>query len=195
MSKGITLTELLIALGIIALISVFAIPKVLETASQDAVRRKREMTDQTIQNVIAAYGQLRANQRPDANTTFSDITPYMHYIAVDTTTLIDGEPTQGSRDCGWPNIYCLKMPQGGLFFTGSDRDFNGTDSTNALTALYDPDGEYSGSTSGPGKAILIFVYYNGKVKTWCCVDPNTTNSWATYNPDTNKSPEWWHNEY
>ena len=159
-SQGFTLAELLIALTILGEISAFTIPKIL-SAQQNQTNMAK--TKEAIGMVSAAYQQLQLSGTVTSATTADSITPYLNYVAMDTSgSLIDDSPTFTSRTCnaGGP---CLRLHNAAVLQYESGTSFAGTGSGNVLFYFIDPDGVYSGSSSGNNKSVRITVYYNGRI--------------------------------
>jgi len=185
--SAFTLAELLIALLILGVIATFTIPKVLQSQQDSqwnsSAKEVAGMFTQA-QQILSSKGLLNANTRRE------DFTPYFNYVRVVTTGLVDGRQTQGSDDCSTMPL-CLQLHNGGiLYFINPNVSFSSTLSTGAISFNFDPDGQYSGSTNGPGKAVLFFLYYDGRVRTYGTIDPNTCPSNACYNPTPSEDPPW-----
>lgn len=188
--RGFTLAELLIALTILAEIATFAIPKIL-TSQQN--RQYNAEAKEVIAMVAAAYQQYQLNNTVTSSFGIKDITQYMNYVAIDTTTTIDLWQTKGTESCGAYSGICLRLHTGAyLKYWPADDTFGGTASTNAVPFLIDPDGKVTdGTTNGPGKSVYVWLYTNGRI-----VDNGNTLSGTTYtggNPpvaDPSTVPPW-----
>jgi prepilin-type N-terminal cleavage/methylation domain-containing protein len=181
---GFTLAELLIALAILGEIATFTIPKIISSQQNG---QKQAVTKELIAMVSGAYQQLSLKEGVTANTDFNDLLPYINYIAVDTTSIIDDYHTSTFEDCSATD--CLKFANGAIV-KYSPSTFGGTATTNAIYITIDPDGQYSGSTTGNGKGIRIFLYYNGRITSNAYILPNTCNSSNCRNPNLNADPPW-----
>lgn len=166
MRKGFTLAELLIALAILGLIAVFTIPKVLVAQQDEAKKAKAKEVASAISGALQAFKL----ENTLTNTTGpGHLTPYLNYVAVDTSSTVDAlNTTATSYSCA--TARCLKMHQGGVLLYWND-SFCGTTTTNAISFLYDPDGTYSGSTTGTGKAIGFLLYADGRLQTYAYYGP------------------------
>jgi prepilin-type N-terminal cleavage/methylation domain-containing protein len=161
--QGFTLSELLITLAVLGLIAAFTVPKMLSNSqtSQYEVRAK-----DTIAMITGAYGMYVQKSTLTANTTPGDLTPYMNFIAVDTTSPIDWAQTQASGNCKSTEP-CLVLHNGGRLVLYKTISFGGTSSTNVILFSFDPDGRVTdGTTNGPGKALQLFLYYDGRIGTY-----------------------------
>jgi prepilin-type N-terminal cleavage/methylation domain-containing protein len=158
---GFTLAELLICLTILGVIATFTIPKVL--AAQQGTSW-RATAKEAAAALSEAYTIYRLATPPTANTSTSDIAPYLNYVRLATSGTIDHVTGQTSLDCATAVPGCLRLHNGGTLFPGGSR-FGNTNPTNYIHFHFDPDGRYSNSTTGPGKAISILLYYNGRVAT------------------------------
>ena len=70
--------------------------------------------------------------------------------------------------------------------------FGGTNSDNAIFYVFDPDGVYSGTTNGPGKALGIALYYDGKIRTTGNYVNPTYSSDGVRSSDSTLDPDWFH---
>jgi prepilin-type N-terminal cleavage/methylation domain-containing protein len=158
---GFTLAELLICLMILGVVATFTIPKVL--MAQQGTTWKAEAKEAAAA-LSEAYTIYRLRTPPTANTSTSDIAPYLNYVKLTTSGNVDHVTGQTSLDCSLAVPGCLQLHNGGVLFPGGSR-FGNTNPTNYIHFHFDPDGRYSNSTSGPGKAVSILLYYNGRVAT------------------------------
>jgi hypothetical protein len=81
----------------------------------------------------------------------------MNYVSI-TNNMIDQIPGSGMRDCSTNGDFCLVLHNGAVLDFPSDNSFGGTKSTNAINFYLDPDGQYSGTTTGPGKSIMFYLF-------------------------------------
>ena len=178
---GFTLAELLIALAILGVIATFTIPKIL-TSSEDS--RYRSVAKESIAMVSGAYNTYKLNRTPSSTTSFGNLTAYMNYIATDTATTIDSNGGgAGTIPCS--NWYCLKLHNGAYIYD-INSNFGGSSATNAMVFYLDPDGRVSSKRS-----VLVYLYYDGKVRTWASIEPNTdVGALGTFNPTPSADPTW-----
>lgn len=188
-TRAFTLAELLIALAILGVIATFSIPKVLQS-QQDA--SYKAIAKEAAGAIAEAYTVYRGQNTPTANTKAIDILQNLNYVKIETTCLFDEIPTGDVADCAAANIRCYRLHNGAILETVDWQEFGGTATTNAIFFYLDPDGKYSGSPTGPGKSVGIFLYFNGRLTNWGNVLPNTNNNtgWGPYNPDPAKDPAW-----
>lgn len=149
---GFTLAELLIALSILGVIATFTIPKIL--ASQQT-QQYNAVAKENIGAMISAYQQLKTNGLLSTSTTYGAFTPYLNYVAADTSGIwsMDSVPTMGTITCNASNYACLKMHNGSMIGYRVDVSFGGSNTTNAIHFVIDPDGRVTdGTTNGPGKS-------------------------------------------
>lgn len=158
---GFTLAELLIALGILGVIATFTIPKVL--GAQQSIAWSAEAKEAT-GAISAAFALYKQTNTPDANTSTTQLASYFNYVKLDTTSLMDHVTGQSSLDCQYAVPGCLVLHNGGYLYPGGST-FGQVLSNNYIHFHFDPDGRYSGSTTGTGKAISILLYFNGRVTT------------------------------
>lgn len=105
---GFTLAELLIALAILGVFATFTIPKIL-TAQQNS--QKSAAAKEVIAAVSAAYQSYTYTSGTYGGMTFGNITPYLNYVAVDTTSSMDAHVgANANYTCS--GRLCLKMHTG-----------------------------------------------------------------------------------
>jgi prepilin-type N-terminal cleavage/methylation domain-containing protein len=186
--NAFTIAELLIALVILAVIATFTIPKVLSSQQNSSWNAS---TKEIMAAVTNARSILQANGLLNANTRMADITPYLNYVSVDTTSVIDQQYNAATVSLDCSTASCLKFANGGVMRYSANAYFAGTDTTNALWFEFDPDGRVTdGTTNGAGKAINFRIYYNGKVRTRGTIDMQTCNSAVCLDPDTTYDAPW-----
>jgi prepilin-type N-terminal cleavage/methylation domain-containing protein len=180
---GFTLAELLIALAILGVIATFTIPKVLQSQADSKYKAIAKET-------AAAVSQAYQNYRQNGNTgvlELNDLSPYLNYVSIRTTGLIDDYYGTGTNNCS-NTRRCFILHNGGVVYNSST--MGGTASTSAMWFEVDPDGQSSSTTNGPGKSIMFWLYYSGRLKTYSTIDPNTCDSgWCT-SADANADPPW-----
>jgi prepilin-type N-terminal cleavage/methylation domain-containing protein len=188
--QGFTLAELLIALAILGLIATFTIPKILNSQQN---RQYNAVAKEDIAAMISAYQRLKLDGTLSTSTTYGAFTPYLNYIAADTSGAwsLDSVPTLGTIACNASNYACLKMHNGSMVAYRVDASFGGSNTTNAIHFVIDPDGRVTdGTTNGPGKSISIFIYYNGRIADEGNIATGTTSSAAAYPANSAKVPSW-----
>ena len=154
MRNGFTLAELLIALAILGVIATFAIPKVLNS-QQDG--KLNAIGKETAAALSEAYQVYRLNSTVTTATVFGDMTQYLNYVAVDSTTAMTN---WSCSDGGWRSP-CLILHNGGAITwgVGGFQEFGGTAVNNAVWVDLDPDG------TGPAEHVAFDLYYNGAIRT------------------------------
>jgi type II secretory pathway pseudopilin PulG len=186
------LAELLIALAILGVIATFTIPKILNAQRSEQYNAAAK---EDISAMISGFQQLKTSGNLSANTTMGDFTPYMNYVSTDSsgTWSMDSVPTLTTIPCDANHYICIKMHNGSMIAYRIDVSFGGTNTTNAMHFVIDPDGHVTDSTTdGPGKAISIFIYYNGRLADEGNIAAGTQNSAASYPADPAKVPSWFH---
>lgn len=189
---GFTLAELLISLAILGEIATFTIPKILN-AQQNG--QNVAIAKEAAGTVATAYQLYFVSNTVTSATSMSDLTAYLNYAKVDTTTIIDSEQGGTSLDCATTEVQCLRLHNGATLWHGKTNvDFGGTSDLNAIYFLIDPDSRYSGSTTGTGKSVKFYLYRNGRVATWASITSGTiTHEWGNYyvsNADATRDPPW-----
>jgi len=182
---GFTLAELLICLLILAEIATFTIPKILIDQQNG---RNNAIAKEDIATVSAAFQQHQLKGALSSSTTFGAFTQYMNYVSYSTAATVDGLNGQGSEGCDASNP-CLFMHNGSSIRYGG-YNFGGTNTTNAVYFHIDPDGSYSGTTNGPGKAVSVFIYYNGRLADEGNIAAGTAGSNGSYTANSSKVPTW-----
>lgn len=105
-----------------------------------------------------AYQAYSLRNTVAAGTEVTNLTPYMNYVRVDTTSTIDNIPAYGSTvNCGSGTNRCLRMHNGGILLY-DDNYFDGMNTTNYIWMLFDPDGQAS-----TVKGVCFNILYNGRV--------------------------------
>lgn len=183
---GFTLSELLIALAILGVIATFTIPKVLQS-QQD--KKFNSIAKEVAAMVSDVYQTQKLRGQVSSATQFGHLTPFMNYVATDTSSNIDDVYTLNNLSCnaGFP---CLRLHNGAVILWENGQSFGGTATTNAVWFLLDPDGTPSSTTNGPGKSVSLFLYYTGKVVDDGNTSPNAVASTFTYWPAPSLVPPW-----
>lgn len=185
-AAGFTLVELLICLVILGAIATFTIPKIITNSQNNTFNAVAKEDAATI---AAAYSKYVSTNEPSSSVGLIDLTSYLNYLSVDSTSLIDSSPGSASLDCAaWS---CYRMANGSMLAFDAGQSFGATDSL-AITYFYvDPDGTYSGTTTGNGKSVIFFIYYNGRITTRETPIPSSHDVWGTtYNPSPGADPTW-----
>jgi prepilin-type N-terminal cleavage/methylation domain-containing protein len=187
--KAFTLSELLIALAILGVIATFTIPKVLQS---QADTKYKSMAKEAAAMISEAYQKHKLMGKVTSATNGWDLTPYMNFVKVDTSTPIDD--WQGAGIWGCDNNYkCLVLHNGARLVTEPAENFTDrpgtTQKDDALLFQLDPDGKVTNGGSGdtsataPGKALGIVVYYDGGIGTQGKARPGayyTTNGYTDH---------------
>lgn len=189
---GFALVELLIALAILSVVAVFTIPKVILAQQNQANNAKAK---EVASIISVALQQLKLRSALTANTRTDDLTPLLNYVNVESGAVVDDFQGNSSASCaadgsGWN---CLRLHNGAVFYYWPGDQFCGTATTNGIPFRVDPDGRYSGTTNGPGKAVSFFLYYDGKITTEGTAFSNT--SWScghVTGPVPSRDPPWFH---
>lgn len=179
-----TLAELLIALAILGVIATFTIPKVLQSQTDG---RYNSIAKETAGTLSAAYQAYSLNNTPSASTSMGDLTPFMNYVKVDTTTTVDDINGGAAQLCGSAGAVCIQLHNGAIMWYWNYVNFGGTGTTNAMFTHLDPDGSVTGN-----KAINFYVYLSGKIRSEGEIEPNTVvGGNGTKNPNPANNPSWW----
>lgn len=183
-----TLAELLIALAILGVIATFTIPKILMAQQSAEYKAKAK---EAAAMIAAAYASYSAQYTASSSTRIADLTSYMNFVRIDTSSTIDDKQTLGSLSCNAGGSGgCIVLHNGSRLRYSND-GFGGTASTNTLDFYFDPNGTYGNTTNGPDKSIQMFMYYNGRITSRGSTLPNTVAAGFTYtSPDSTYDPSW-----
>lgn len=188
---GFSLVELLIALAIVGVLAAFTITPLFQSPQSGLSGKYTAMAKDTAFMMMAAYEQYRAaNPTVSMSTKASDLTPYMNYVKIDTSTPVDDWQSGSTWGCS-ASVPCLVLHNGGtLAYWASMYPFSSkpgsTSETSLLLFQFDPDGRVTdGTTNGPGKALPIVLYYDGKVGT-----EGTPRAGSYYSSTPNYDPPW-----
>jgi len=160
---GFTLAELLICLLILGEIATFTIPKLIISQQTS---RYNAIVKEAIGSVSGQYQQMQAQGQISSSTKGYDVISQMNFISSSSSgsRLIDGAQGLTTTSCGSP-AGCIFLHSGAAI-RGGQYSFSGTNTTNAIGFLVDPDGGVTdGTTNGPGKSVSFFITYNGRLTT------------------------------
>jgi prepilin-type N-terminal cleavage/methylation domain-containing protein len=192
---GFSLAEILIAMAIMGVLTAMTVPAILNSNNSANDKNNATLKDGA-SAVLTAYEQYRLSHTSVPSTmSMSDLTPYLNYVKVDTTSTIDSEQGGTSLTCTDVNVECLLLHNGGIVFDEKwNVQFGGTSDTNAIYFLFDPDGVYSNTTNGPGKSTRLQLYRDGKITTIGTARSNSVTyqwgSWYTYDAMPAMDPPW-----
>ena len=191
-SNAFTLAELLIALTILAEIVTFTIPKVL-LAKQNETFNTAALDGAS--TVAAAFQIYQSRNGIASSTGIKDLTPFMNYLSVDNSTIIDDYYGASTITCGTGGGgQCLRLYNGSMLEYWAGDSFGGTNTTNAIPFRIDPDSRVTdGTTNGPGKTISFMIYTNGRIVDRGNIVPNTAySSYSGLMPTPGIVPPWFH---
>jgi prepilin-type N-terminal cleavage/methylation domain-containing protein len=94
--KGFTLAELLISLAILGIIATFTISKII---SAQATSKYNAFAKEVVGMVSASFELYKQNYTVSSGTRISDLTQYMNYVSVDTTSMADDRPRVCQEFC------------------------------------------------------------------------------------------------
>lgn len=184
---GFTLAELLIALAVLGVIATFTIPKTLISQQNS---KKSIAAKEVAAAVAQAWIDYKRNNPTTGSTKLTVLGQYLNYIKTYTWgNHGDAAIGEGALSCssGTP---CYQFANGAVLQLHDWQSFGGTASTNAVGFNVDPDGNYSGSTTGSGKGVEFSLYYSGRLATWGTVSPGTRFSGGNYPACPACDPSW-----
>jgi prepilin-type N-terminal cleavage/methylation domain-containing protein len=156
-TSGFSLTELLIALMILGEIATFTIPKVLMAQQSNSYNATAK---EAIGTISGAYQSYKLAQGDVSCLPAWNLTSYLNYVAIDTTTTLDDAPGGGAnRQCN-NTRKCLRLHNGGMIYFWNQLLPGST--TQAFGVTFDPDGKFTGLQD----SLEIEVFANGRVATW-----------------------------
>ena len=185
---GFTLAELLIALAILGVIATFTIPKVLQVQESSEYNAKAKEFAGALSE---ARQKMLAEGTWNGSTRNSDVWPYLNYVKVESTMLVDAWQNSTTMDCSTRS--CYRLHNGAVAHSGSGAlNIGGVENTSALSFHIDPDGKVTtdGSAGTPGKGLILFIYYNGRIRTYGTVLNNTCSSAQCWVPVPAADPPW-----
>lgn len=195
-----SLVELLIVLALLGIVSVFTIPKMLNTPNSTLSSKQTAMAKDTAFMVLAAYEQYRAaNPTILSTTTPGALTPYMNYTTMDTSgTTVDAHPNWGGASGSGRNTCnsttpCLKLHNGGSLYLSNSYSFGCVTSVCLIELSFDPDSTTSGSTADSAtKALQIELYYDGTIRSRGNAKSGSCNSGScvAISPNSSLDPSW-----
>lgn len=190
--SGFSLVELLITLAITGILAAFTIPPLFLVSAASQSGKYSAIAKDTAFMVLAAYEQYRASNPAIATTvSISNLTPYMNYVKVDTTSIIDSYNGATTDNCATVNFTCLKLHNGAMLAYQNLESFNGNNTTNAIYFKIDPDGiQMDNTTNSPGKALVVFLQYNGVLHSWGTLPATVQSSVWSYSASPASDPLW-----
>lgn len=190
---GFTLSELLIALAILGIITTFTLPKLLSVQRNQSYNAKAKEAAATLTQALQKY---RAYNSFASSTGIGDLTQYINYVAYDSSaTEIDDRNTGTTIACNVSGGRCVRLHNGATIqFWPGDR-FGTCTNLHAIAFRIDPDGIVTdGTTNGPGKSVEMFLYCDGKIRDRGNVETGTilTNGGGGYTVGSNTAlvPSW-----
>lgn len=178
--SGFTLPELLITLTMLSVIATFTIPKVLNSQQEAKSKAIAKEAAGALSAAFMAYQQVNAIS---ADTSLSDLTPYLNYVKVATNGAIDMiYGVTGSNPCD-SSSPCYVLANGAVIrdpyqktAPGTGNRFGSKATTHYIYFDVDPNGvlDHSATTNGPGKSVDFDLYTNGRIVDAAACKPGDT---------------------
>jgi type II secretory pathway pseudopilin PulG len=179
-------------LAILGVIATFTIPKILSSFHRQDWNAKALEAAAMIADAYTAY---KRDHLVSATTGMSDLIPYMNYVNIVNTGGINYSPGSGFIPCAGLYV-CLQLHNGGILLSNTVTTFGGTNNLNGIYFYFDPDGQYTdGSTSKDNASVLLFLYYNGLIRSWETLQPGSmcsTGCGLGLYADPAAEPSWFH---
>jgi Tfp pilus assembly protein PilV len=177
--NGLTIAELLLAMGVLSVIVTFNVSKLLTASTKINTQSRYNEVRSTL---TGAYQNFLKDARPSASTKPSDILPYMNYASLDiSSTLQDGAY---SYTCNSGTSRCINFQTGGTLMFWDTETLGGIGPLNFLWFGYDPDAE------GPLNMVWIVLYANGRITTWGNLLSGSATSNGVWAAAPSRDPDW-----
>ena len=180
LTYGFTLPELLIALVILAEIATFTIPKVLSSQQNS---QSRSAALEVAAMIVSSYQSIQLAGTASSGIRFADMTQYINYVQVDTSSTIDEVPGFVAKSCA--SYACLKLHNGGILMYKASESFSGTATTNGIWFLFDPDAQASSV-----KSVSFLLTAPGRITSSAYCPSPISSSAASYTCAASYDPSW-----
>lgn len=142
--------------------------------------------------ISAAYQKAQYDGISTVGFKASDLTPYMNYVTLDTSSNIDGGGNAAGGHFCSPTYPCLRLHNGGLLLLQDNCAFSSTTPQTFTQFWFDPDGEVLGPSGadGPSKSVMFDLYYDGFLTTRDQLKANSSASCGTYGPSSGLDSSW-----
>lgn len=151
--RGFTLAELLMALLIIGEIATFTIPKVINATTNG---QNKSISKETASMVSGAFSTYQLRNGITSTVKGSDLTQYMNYIKIDTSTTFFAGSGTALQQCS-STLPCMTLHTGGVLQYDTAMTLGGTATTNAVYFNLDPDG------NGAQGRVTFIQFYTGRL--------------------------------
>jgi len=181
---GFTLVELLISLAILGIIAIFTIPKLVQAQQSQQYSAMAKEAAATLSDALLQY-KMSVGITPGVSTA-SDLYQYINYAKWDTSSQIDTYPFfSGPVTCS-ADSPCIRLHNGSVLIA-NNKDWYATNTTDAISFTFDPDGTYTGQND----SIDLSLYYDGAVRSRTYLKNNTEyGNGAIRGPSANGDPSW-----
>jgi len=186
--QGFSLSELLLALAILAVIATFSIPKIIKAQQNSSYLSGAKDMAAAVSQAMYLY---RNSTSFSSSGTWSNVTPYLNYVKVDSTSTIDGSPNDGigTTLCGDAGGNCYRFHNGAMVklwdwgACGALNDINDFE-----FVLYDPDGVLTTRQD----SVWFVINPKGRVKPWSelSASESVCDLVGSYTGDPSYNPSW-----
>jgi prepilin-type N-terminal cleavage/methylation domain-containing protein len=185
---GFTLAELLVAMGVLGVISTFSIPKILTSTTH---AKYNAMAKEMASTVVQAYQNYQVSNRVSSTFNGTLLVPLVNSVTLNTTSnyqVYNEFAVAETHNCGAGWMTCYQMHNGGLLIFFSGNSFGARTNDRFIWVEYDPDGP------GTEVGISFRLFFNGKIVSEADGNATGTTFWggtSTRGPTIGGNPDWW----